>query len=121
MTAILLITEPSFPRSRFHREAFDAFSAAIELAVGGSTFFKLEKALARGLRVAVDLPRADAFERILFLDEAAHVLGGIAEKEPDLVREVSPVAQPLAEPLEALLGVFGRIAVLPEERGRLGL
>ena len=86
--------------------------ATIDLAA----FAQLLKRSLRTLAVAVDLPAADALEvAFALLDEAAHVLRRIAQKQPDLVRERLAASDSLCKAAKAARGRGVRIAAIGQD------
>ena len=98
-------------------KAFDRPALRIPRTVDIRTFLIFGKCFPCRLRVAIDLPAADALTapRAIF-DETADVLRRIAEEQPDLMRELVLLTHALHQPDDAALGGTAcRITALAEQ------
>ena len=91
-------------------EPFDVPALFPLLAVYTGTFFILGEFLLSGLCIAVDLPAAGAFAAVrTVVHKALNILGGIAQEQTDLVRELCFTAELTGKlpdtPLAALRGI----------------
>jgi hypothetical protein len=95
-----------------HRKPFQRRTRRLPPAIAVRTFFVGAEGFPRTLRVAVDLPAAVALAVMSpVLDEAAHILRRIAQKQLDLVRErLEPLQAPhqLMETIRYLLLTHGQ-------------
>ena len=84
-----------------------------------SAFFIFCKCRARIRLVSVNLPESGKLEvaRVM-VDKALHVLGRIAQKQPDLMRKLRLVLQPADERPHAAPGVLVGIARVSERPAR---
>ena len=88
---------------KFVLSLYDLIESLAAAAVGAA--LEAFKLFSCRVNVAVDLPAADELEAGgAVFDEAAHVLGRIAEKQADLVGKIGVVSEPAYEAAQAAFG-----------------